>query len=125
MRRIAAVLTAITAILHLYFLVLEMFLWQTPFGLQVFNMTAQEAQETANLAKNQGLYNGFLAAGLIWSFFISNTAFQRSIRFFFLSCIIIAGVYAGILVKFSIIIIQALPALLAILAVKYSTESQK
>lgn len=105
-------LVAIVALLHLYFLLLEMFLWQTPKGLRVFGMTPEIASQTAVLAKNQGLYNGFLAAGLIWSYFISDTSFQDSIRLFFLSCITIAGIFGGATAKPIIFLVQALPAIL-------------
>jgi putative membrane protein len=122
MKKCAAVLVGLVAALHLFFLVLEMFLWQTPFGLRTFNMTPEVAANSAVLAMNQGLYNGFLAAGLIWTFFIEQHDFQRAVRFFFLGCIIIAGIFGGMTAKFSIIYTQALPALLAFIAVKYSHE---
>ncbi len=118
MKTLAAILTGIVALLHLFFLVLEMFLWQTDIGLKTFELTPEMAAQTAVLAKNQGLYNGFLAAGLIWTFFISDVRFQKSARTFFLACIIIAGVYGAATAKFSIIFIQALPALLALIAVR-------
>lgn len=118
MKTLAAVLTGIVALLHGCFLVLEMFLWQTHFGLKVFGMTPESAAQTAVLAENQGLYNGFLAAGLIWSFFIPDIKFQKSTRTFFLVCIVIAGVFGALTAKFSILLTQALPALLALLAVR-------
>lgn len=120
MKKIAAVLIGLIAFLHLYFMILEMFLWQTDVGLRVFNMTPEAAAQTATLAKNQGLYNGILAAGLIWTFFISEFRFQKSARYFFLTSIIIAGIFGAITAKFSILFIQALPALLAWIAVKLS-----
>jgi putative membrane protein len=120
MRLIAAILTGIVAVLHICFLILEMFLWQTNVGLHIFNMTPEAAAYSAVLAKNQGLYNGFLAAGLIWTFFISDKEFQKLTRTFFLLCIIVAGIFGGLTAKMSIIFIQALPALLALIAVRYS-----
>jgi putative membrane protein len=120
LKKIAEVLTALVALLHLSFMFLEMFLWQTDFGLKAFDMTPTVAENSAVLAKNQGLYNGFLAAGLIWSFFIQDSRFQRSIRTFFLVCILIAGLFGAATAKPSIIFIQALPALLALIAVRFS-----
>lgn len=105
---------ALVALLHLLFLVLEMFMWEKPLGKRVFGMTSQQASETAVLAKNQGLYNGILAAGLIWSFFIPEPAFQRAVQLFFLSAISIAGIYGAATAKPSIFFIQALPALIGI-----------
>lgn len=107
-------LTGFVAVLHIGFLILEMFLWQKPLGLKIFHMDATTAHKTAVLAKNQGLYNGFLAAGLIWSFFVP---FAIPLRIFFLTCIIVAGVYGALTAKSSILYIQALPALLALIAV--------
>lgn len=114
---LAGILTGVVAALHLYFLVLEMFLWQTDFGLKTFGMTKEVAAHTAVLAKNQGLYNGFLAAGLLWSFFIGNFEFKESVRIFFLLCIIVAGIFGAMTAKFSIFFIQGLPAILALIAV--------
>lgn len=118
MARIATVLIGIVAILHLWFLVLEMFLWQTEVGLQTFNMTPEVAAITATLAKNQGLYNGFLAAGLIWTLFVPEEKGKRAIQTFFLLCIIIAGVYGALTAKSTILYVQALPALLALIPVR-------
>ena len=89
----AALLTGFVALLHLLFLILEMFLWRTPIGQKVFHLTPEFAAQSAALAKNQGLYNGILAAGLIWSFFILDPTFQASIRIFFLTFIVIAGTF--------------------------------
>lgn len=120
MKKIAAVLIGLIAFLHLYFMILEMFLWQTDVGLRVFNMTPETASQTATLAKNLGLYNGILAAGLIWTYFISEFRFQKNARYFFLTSIVIAGIFGAFTAKFSILFIQALPALLAWIAVKLS-----
>ena len=122
MNKIAGFLTGIIAALHLYFLFLEMFLWQTETGMKVFGMTPEIASHTATLAKNQGLYNGFLAAGLIWSYFISNASFQKSVRTFFLTCIVVAGIFGALTAKVSILYIQALPALLALISVRFSDD---
>src|SRR5260370_28268208 len=91
----AAVLVVAVAALHAYFLVLEMFLWQTPLGLRTFRMTKEAAAATAVLAGNQGLYNGFLAAGLLWGLIAYGVVSGRGILTFFLLCIIVAGVYGG------------------------------
>ncbi len=113
---IAAVLIAIVALLHAYFLVLEMFLWQKPQGLRTFRLSPETARITATLAANQGLYNGFLAAGLLWGLLAPDpTGFQ--VRLFFLACVIIAGVYGSLTVQRGILFVQALPAALALAAV--------
>ena len=112
---VAHALTALVAVEHVYFLVLEMFLWTTPFGMKTFQRTRQEQEQTAVLAKNQGLYNGFLAAGLAWSFFADGQ--QLALRTFFLACVIVAGVYGAATVGRKILWLQALPAALAMAAV--------
>jgi putative membrane protein len=114
---IAATLTAIVAALHFLFLILEMFLWRTPVGQKIFHLTPEFAAQSAVLAQNQGLYNGILAAGLIWTFFIPDHAFQASARVFFLVAIIVAGSFGAITAKPSIFFIQALPALIALIAI--------
>jgi putative membrane protein len=111
----ANVALVVVAILHLGFLVLEMFLWTKPFGLRTFRLTPEIAQASAGLAANQGLYNGFLAAGLIWSVVGGDAAFP--IRIFFLSCVIVAGIFGGVTAKRSILFIQAFPGVLALMAV--------
>ena len=100
------------ALLHVGFLVLEMFLWTTPFGLKTFNMTPEFAASSAVLAANQGLYNGFLAAGLVWGLFAKTNA--TAIKVFFLGCVIVAGVFGAATAKPSILFVQALPAALAL-----------
>ena len=113
---LAAVLIAIVALLHAYFLVLEMFLWQKPRGMRAFHLSPETAKITATLAANQGLYNGFLAAGLVWGLVASDpVGFQ--VRVFFLACVIIAGLYGAATVQRGIIFVQALPAALALAAV--------
>lgn len=113
MNILANIVIGIVAILHLGFLILEMFLWTKPFGLKTFNMTKEVAQASATLAANQGLYNGFLAAGLIWGLWSG----MMSIRIFFLACVILAGAFGGLTAKRSIIYIQALPALIGLILV--------
>ena len=115
MRVLLAVLTAVIALLHLWFLTLEMFLWQRPLGLATFHQTAEQAAASASLAANQGLYNGFLAAGLLWSFFIADLRWSLRVRAFFLTCVLVAGVFGGLTAIRSILFIQALPALIALL----------
>jgi putative membrane protein len=114
MRALLAALTAIIALLHLWFLTLEMFLWQTPLGLKTFHRTAEQAAESASLAANQGLYNGFLAAGLLWTFFIDDPRWALRIRAFFLLCVLVAGIFGGLTAIRSILFIQALPAAIAL-----------
>ncbi len=113
MHTIANILIGIVAALHLGFLILEMFLWQTPFGRKTFGLTKEFAAESAKLAANQGLYNGFLAAGLVWGLLADSGSFY--IKVFFLTCVIVAGLYGGFTVKKSILVIQALPALVALI----------
>lgn len=115
------VLTGLVALLHLYFLVLEMFLWATPFGAKTFKRTLEEQQASKVLAGNQGLYNGFLAAGLVWSMVATTAAFD--IRVFFLACVVVAGLYGGATAAKTIYVAQALPgalALAATLAARYA-----
>lgn len=110
----AAVMVAIVAALHVYFLVLEMFLWRTPFGLRTFRMTQEVADSSAVLAANQGLYNGFLAAGLLWGLLAYGIVSGRAILTFFLACVIIAGLYGGATVNRRIVLIQSVPAAIAL-----------
>lgn len=112
---IANILVALVAALHIYFLTLEMFLWTKPMGLKTFGNTLAKAQDSAVLAANQGLYNGFLAAGLIWGLVHPSEAFSFQIKVFFLLCVIVAGFYGGYSVSKRIIIVQALPAVIALL----------
>ena len=115
MSPIAIALTALVAVLHAGFLVLEMFLWNTPFGRRTFRLTEEKARDTAVLAANQGLYNGFLAAGLVWGLWLQD----RGICLFFLGCVVIAGLFGAATVKRSILYVQAVPAILAAVAVHY------
>jgi putative membrane protein len=112
---IANVLVAIVAALHVYFLILEMFLWTRPLGLKTFRNSVEKATESAVLAANQGLYNGFLAAGLVWGLLHPNPAFAFQIKVFFLLCVIVAGVYGAATVSRRILTVQAAPAALGLL----------
>jgi len=113
---LAKILVGLIALEHIYILVLEMFLWTKPRTMKIFGMNADLAEKTKALAANQGLYNGFLAAGLLWGLFHNNLAVGFQIQVFFLLCVIVAGIYGGITVKKSIIFVQALPALIALIA---------
>src|SRR5258706_6766939 len=109
----AAVLVVAVAALHAYFVGLEMFLWQTPLGLRTFRMTKEAAAATAVLAGNQGLYNGFLAAGLLWGLIAYGVIGGRGILTFFLLCIIVAGVYGGFTLSRRLIVVQSVSAAVA------------
>jgi putative membrane protein len=113
---LANIMIAIVAVLHLGFLVLEMFFWDHPFGRKRFKMTPEYSRASASLAANQGLYNGFLAAGLIWGLWTG----QFAVKVFFLICVVIAGIYGGITARRTILYIQALPGLLALLLLYFS-----
>ncbi|OEU90293.1 hypothetical protein DB35_03175 [Streptomyces abyssalis] len=113
MHTAAIALTALVALLHLGFLILEMFLWRTPRGRAVFGTTPQFAEESAPLAANQGLYNGFLAAGLIWSLVAPEPTGSQA-QIFFLCCVIVAGLYGALTVSRRIVVVQALPAAAAL-----------
>jgi putative membrane protein len=108
------VLIALVALLHLYFLYLEMFAWTKPAGLKAFRNTPEKAELTRVLAANQGLYNGFLAAGLIWSLLESRSFFAFDLKLFFLACVIIAALYGAYSVSRRILLIQGLPAIVAL-----------
>ena len=110
---IANVLTGLVALSHLGFLVLEMFLWDHPIGRKVFRMAPEVSASSAALAANQGLYNVFLAAGLVWALWSG----RRDLKIFFLACVIVAGVFGGLTAKASILLIQGVPAALALGAV--------
>ena len=112
---IANGLVALVAALHLYFLVLEMFLWTKPAGLKAFGLTAEKAADSAVLAANQGLYNGFLAAGLVWGLVQPNISFAFQIKTFFLLCVIVAGLYGAATVSRRILLVQAAPAMIALI----------
>lgn len=108
----ANIAVALVALLHLYFLVLEMFLWDKPFGMRVFRLTPEFAKATKALAANQGVYNGFLAAGLAWGLILGIAG--DPIKIFFLLCVIVAGVVGAVTVNMRILWVQALPAAIAL-----------
>lgn len=112
---LANLFVALTALLHLVFLVLEMFLWTTPRGRKTFGTTPEQAETTRVLAANQGLYNGFLAAGLAWSLLHPEAAFAFQLKLFFLVCVIIAAIYGAWSVKPRILLVQGGPAIVALL----------
>ncbi|MCB1583009.1 MAG: DUF1304 domain-containing protein [Marinicella sp.] len=118
MKLLANIMTALVAVIHVGILVLEMFFWNHPVGQKVFNMTPEVAELSATLAMNQGLYNGFLAAGLFWGLVSKRT----DIKVFFLACVLVAGIFGGLTAKFSIIFTQGLPALIALVLVLANTR---
>lgn len=109
MKILANGMVVLVAALHFGFLALEMFFWDHPVGRELFSMTPEQSAQTAILAANQGLYNGFLGAGLLWSL----SARQRAAMYFFLMCVVVAGVYGGLTAKPTILLFQAAPAVLA------------
>ena len=112
MNQAAALVTALVALLHLYFMMLEMFLWTRPYGRRVFGLTQEFATASRALAANQGLYNGFLAAGLTWGLCLG--AAGRPVQVFFLACVVAAGVFGGFTASRKILWVQALPGALAL-----------
>jgi putative membrane protein len=114
MRALLTATVVLVALEHLWFLVLEMFLWTRPIGLKTFRNTEEMAQQSATLAANQGLYNGFLAAGLLWGTLHPGPAVALQITVFFLGCVVVAGVFGAITVSRRILYIQALPALVGL-----------
>lgn len=111
----ADILIGIIALLHIYFLVLEMFFWDKPKGLKTFGHTQESATASKTLAMNQGLYNGFLSAGLVWGLYLGGAG--TSIKIFFLACVLIAGIFGGLTASRKILFIQALPAAIALVLV--------
>ncbi len=112
---IASILTGLVAFIHFYILVLEMFLWETPRGRKAFGTTEEFARSTRVLAANQGLYNGFLAAGLVWGISLGDAG--DPVKVFFLACVAIAGLYGAATTNPRILLIQTVPAAIALLAV--------
>ena len=108
----ANVLIALVALLHAYFLVLEMFLWTRPYGMRTFKLTPEFAAASKGLAANQGLYNGFLVAGLVWGLSLGAAGIQ--IKVFFLGCVIVAGLFGGATVNRKILFVQAIPGIIAL-----------
>jgi putative membrane protein len=119
MKLAAEILVALVALLHVWFLVLEMFLWDKPLGLKTFRQTPESAATTKVLAANQGLYNGFLAAGLAWGLCLGDAGF--SVKVFFLGCVIVAGLFGAATVGKKILFVQALPAAIA-MALVFATR---
>lgn len=115
---LANLFTGLVAASHAGFLVLEMFFWNHPVGQRIFAMTPEFSSASATLAMNQGLYNGFLAAGIIWGL----VAGRRDVKLFFLGCVIVAGIFGGLTAKTSILFTQALPALIALVLVLAATR---
>ena len=120
MTYIANGLMLIVALLHFSFMTLEMFFWTKPLGLEIFKQTLEKANDSAVLAANQGLYNGFLAAGLMWGLLAPNVGTARQFKIFFLLCVIVAGMYGAKTVGRNIFFIQALPAILALMAIYFT-----
>jgi putative membrane protein len=116
MQLLSALLVGLVAAIHAYIVVLEMLLWQKPMGRKVFRTTPEQAAQTATLAANQGLYNGFLAAGLVWAL-LADAALYRPVATFFLSCVALAGVFGAATVNRRILLVQTAPALAALVAV--------
>ena len=114
MSSIADGLVALVALLHAWFLILEMFLWTKPLGLKTFRNSLEHAQASATLAKNQGLYNGFLVAGLFWGLVASSPAQALAVKTFFLCCVVVAGLFGAATVSKRIFFVQAMPAILAL-----------
>ena len=112
MNLLALIVTALVAALHVYILVLEMFLWTTPYGRRVFRLSPEMAAATKVLAANQGLYNGFLAAGLFWGLWLGGAG--QEIRLFFLLCVLAAGIYGGLTASRRIMLVQGVPALIGV-----------
>ncbi|MBW8769659.1 MAG: DUF1304 domain-containing protein [Gemmatimonadetes bacterium] len=116
MKTIAVVLVALVAVVHVYVLVLEMFLWTKPAGRRAFGLSAEQAEQSKVLAMNQGLYNGFLAAGLFWALALGDAG--RGVAVFFLLCVIAAGLFGAATAKNrKILLVQAVPAAIALIAV--------
>ncbi len=121
MKVLGIILVMLVVLIHFGFLVLEMFFWDHPVGREIFSMTPAESAASAVLAMNQGLYNGFLAAGLIWGLLSG----RLDVKVFFLLCIIVAGVFGALTAKITILFSQALPALLALMVVWLSAGNAR
>jgi putative membrane protein len=112
---ITEIVVLLVAFLHIYFLILEMFLWDKPAGLKAFGQTMERARSTKVLAANQGLYNGFIAAGLLWG--LIQGAQGGDFKVFFLTCVVVAGVYGAMTASRKILLFQAVPGLIGLLLV--------
>jgi putative membrane protein len=120
MMLVGNILVALVALIHIYIVLLEMLWWTSPRGQKAFNLTPEFAEQTKVLAGNQGLYNGFLAAGLIWGFVHPDLSFGWQIKIFFLTCVAVAGIYGAATASRKILFIQTLPAVLGILALVFA-----
>jgi len=120
MQTAISILVALVALEHFYFLVLEMFLWTKPKGRKIFGLTEQFANDSKALAANQGLYNGFLAAGLVWSLIHPDANFSHQLQLFFLGCVLVAAVYGGATVKRTILFVQGVPACIALVLILFA-----
>ena len=118
MELLSAIVILLVALLHIYFMILELFLWDKPAGLRAFGQTREKAAATKTLAANQGLYNGFLVAGLLWGIFQGEAGYD--FKLFFLLCVIIVGLYGGLTVNKKILFIQALPAFIGLMLLVFS-----
>ena len=118
MTTIATVMVTLVAVLHVYFLVLEMYFWEKPLGLRAFGLTPEFAKASKTLAANQGLYNGVLAAGLIWGVSLGSNG--NNIKIFFLLCVLVAGIFGSLTASRKILYIQAMPAAIALLLIELS-----
>jgi putative membrane protein len=116
---LAKILIVLVAVLHVLFLVLEMFFWTSPYGMKTFGTTPETAASSAKLAANQGLYNGFLAAGLLWSLW-QEVVVGRPTALFFLGCVIVAAIFGAATANRRILVVQGLPAALAVAAVLFA-----
>ena len=116
MQIFASIMIGLVALEHVYILILEMFLWTKPRGRKVFRMSVEQAEQTKVLAANQGLYNGFLALGLLWSLLHPSAFTGREIAVFFLACVLMAAIYGGMTVGRKILFVQGAPALVALIA---------
>lgn len=115
---IGSILTGLVALIHAYILVLEMFLWDTPRGRKAFGTTEEYAKASKVLAANQGLYNGFLAAGLLWGIWMGEAG--DPVKIFFLLCVAVAGIYGALTVSRRILLVQTVPAAIALVAVWFT-----
>jgi len=121
MKILATLITVFVALSHIGFLVLEMFFWKTPLGQKIFDLTPEFAEQSAVLAANQGLYNGFLAAGLIWGLLAKRT----DLKIFFLACVVVAGIFGGLTASTTILFVQAVPAIIALMLVWFTGQTSE
>lgn len=124
MNTLQNLLTGLVALIHCYILVLESFLWKTAYGMKTFQLTPERAELTSVMAQNQGFYNGILAAGLIWSYFIGEQKWRKNVRLFFLFAVFTAGLVGAYTAMIKILYIQSVPALLAMLAVYFADRGK-